>query len=67
MENNNGLDSRVMSQKLKGDTFPDETSGAFLDNSISAFFDEIISHTNQTKGSIIRDANIPRNIIISHE
>lgn len=60
MENNNVLDSKVMNQKLKGDIFPGDPSDTFLDNSINSFFEELIAHTGQTKGQIIRDANIPR-------
>lgn len=60
MENNNGLDSSMMNQILKGDAFPDDESGAFLTNSINTFFEELFSHTDHTKSSIIRDANIPR-------
>lgn len=61
MDNSTGsLDSTVMNQILKGDTFPDAGSGAFLDNSIKIFFDELLSKTGQSKSEIIRDANIPR-------
>jgi hypothetical protein len=52
-------DSQVMQDKLKGDSFP-EGEGAFLDDSIRAFFDELFENTKLRKSDVIRKANIAR-------
>jgi len=53
------LNSQVMQEKLKGDSFPEDW-GEFLDDDIRAFFDELFLHTKQHKSDVIRKANIAR-------
>ena len=53
------LDTKLMQEKLKGDSFPDNWNG-FLDDDIRAFFDELLNQTGQKKSEIIRKANLSR-------
>ena len=60
MSSQDELNSVRVNQILKGDSFPNDDESTFMDSNIAAFFDDLLSKTNQTKGDIIRDANIPR-------
>lgn len=53
-------DSQAMDQILKGDTFPEDFPGVFLDDSIRTFFDELLTVKKTSKSAVIRSANIPR-------
>ena len=53
------LNTQLMNEKLKGDTFPSDWE-SFLDEDIRAFFDELLYKTGQKKSEIIQKANIPR-------
>ena len=53
------LNTQLMEEKLKGDAFPDSWD-EFLDDSIRAFFDELIEHTGKRRSDVIRKANISR-------
>jgi len=53
------LNTSVMQDKLKGDTFP-ENWGEFLDDDIHAFFDELIELKGRKRSDVIRRANISR-------
>ncbi len=59
MKKNKSLNTQLMNEKLKGDTFPTEGEN-FLDEDIRAFFDELLYETGQKKSEIIQKANIPR-------
>ena len=59
MNNKNPLDTQMMNEKLKGDTFPEMEEG-FLDDDIRAFFDELLYETGQKKSEIIQKSNISR-------
>ena len=59
MKKNKSLNTQLMNEKLKGDTFPAEGEN-FLDEDIRAFFDELLYETGQKKSEIIQKANIPR-------
>ena len=59
MKEKKTLDTQMMNEKLKGDTFPTELEN-FLDEDIRAFFDELLYETGQKKSEIIQKANIPR-------
>lgn len=56
-DNDNTLDTNAMSQKLKGDSFPED---AFLNSDVKLFFDELFAQTELSKSDIIREANLPR-------
>lgn len=53
------LDTQMMNEKLKGDTFPGVEEG-FLDDDIRTFFDELLYETGQKKSEIIQKSNISR-------
>ena len=53
------LDSQIMQDKLKGDSFP-ENWDEFLDGDIRAFFDELIELKGHRRSDVIRKANISR-------
>ena len=60
--NDNGktpLDTNLMQEKLKGDSFPEDW-GEFLDDDIRAFFDELIELQGKRRSDVIRKANIQR-------
>ena len=57
--NNEPLNSQVMNDKLKGDSFPDSWN-EFLDDDIFAFFNELIEKTGLKRSDVIRKANISR-------
>lgn len=57
--NKQPLDTQLMQERLKGDTFP-ENWGEFLDDNIRVFFDELLNQTGQKKREIIRSANLSR-------
>ena len=57
--NKKPLDTQLMQERLKGDTFP-ENWGEFLDDNIRVFFDELLNQTGQKKSEIIRSANLSR-------
>ena len=51
------LNSELMHQKLKGDTFPEDFDG-FLDENIKKFFIELFEQKGMVRADIIRRANI---------
>ena len=53
------LDTNIMQEKLKGDSFP-ESWNEFLDGDIRAFFDELIELQGRRRSDVIRKANIER-------
>lgn len=53
------LDTKLMQEKLKGDTFP-QNWDEFLDDNIRVFFDDLLNQTEQKKSEIIRNANLSR-------
>ncbi len=53
------LNTSVMQEKLKGDSFP-EAWEEFLDDDVRLFFDEVLERTGRRKADVIRRANIPR-------
>ncbi|HCY06383.1 MAG: hypothetical protein WBH68_05785 [Erysipelotrichaceae bacterium] len=53
------FDTKLMQEKLKGDTFPDDWDD-FLDDNIRIFFDELLEKTGLKKSEIIRKANLSR-------
>ncbi|HHU52991.1 MAG TPA: hypothetical protein GXZ43_02780 [Clostridiaceae bacterium] len=55
----NPLDTSLMHEKLKGDSFP-QNRDDFLDDDIREFFDQIFSETGQKKSEVIRKANLSR-------
>lgn len=57
--NRKPLDTQLMQEKLKGDTFP-QNWGEFLDDNIRVFFDDLLNQTGQKKSEIIRKANLSR-------
>lgn len=57
--NKKSLDTKLMQEKLKGDTFPQDWD-EFLDDNIRVFFDELLNQTGQKKSEIIRNANLSR-------
>ena len=59
MKEKKTLNTQLMNEKLKGDTFPTELEN-FLDEDIRSFFDELLYETGQKKSEIIQKANIPR-------
>lgn len=59
MRKKESLDTVMMNEKLKGDTFPTDWEG-FMDEDIRGFFDELLYTTGQKKSEIIQKANIPR-------
>ena len=59
MKKKETLNTHLMNEKLKGDTFPLELED-FLDEDIRVFFDELLYETGQKKSEIIQKANIPR-------
>ncbi|MBO4697556.1 MAG: hypothetical protein J5643_09825 [Lachnospiraceae bacterium] len=59
MKNKDSLNTQMMNEKLKGDTFPQEWE-EFLDDDIRSFFDELLYETGQKKSEIIQKANIAR-------
>lgn len=58
-ENKRSLDTRIMQERLKGDTFPQDWD-EFLNDSIRVFFDDLLNQTGQKKSEIIRNANLSR-------
>ena len=59
MRKEDSLNTKKMTETLKGDTFPQDWDN-FLDEDIRAFFDELLFSTGQKKSEIILKANIPR-------
>lgn len=57
--NKKSLDTRLMHEKLKGDSFPRDME-EFLDDDIKNFFDDLLNKTGQKKSDVIRNANISR-------
>lgn len=57
--NRRALDTRLMHEKLKGDSFPQDQED-FLDDDIRDFFDVLLNETGQKKSEIIRKANLSR-------
>ncbi len=55
----NPLDTKLMQEQLKGDSFPQHWD-AFLDDDIRAFFDDLLTQTGQKKSEVIRKANLSR-------
>ena len=53
------LDTNIMQDKLKGDSFPEDW-GEFLNDDIRAFFDELVEKTGRRRSEAIRKANISR-------
>ena len=53
------LNTSIMQDKLKGDSFP-ENWDEFLDDDIRSFFDEIIERTGHRRSDVIRKSNISR-------
>ncbi|NLL91630.1 MAG: hypothetical protein GX222_04320 [Ruminococcaceae bacterium] len=53
------LNTILMHEKLKGESFPDNWEG-FLDDDIRNFFDALLNETKQKKSEIIRKANLSR-------
>ncbi|RRD96421.1 hypothetical protein EII17_00195 [Clostridiales bacterium COT073_COT-073] len=58
-ENGKRLDTSLMQEKLKGDSFP-QNWDEFLDDNIRLFFDQLFEQTQQKKSDVIRKANISR-------
>ena len=58
-ENERSLNTRLMQEKLKGDTFPQDWED-FLDDDIRNFFDALLNDTGQKKSEIIKKANLSR-------
>jgi hypothetical protein len=54
------LDSQLMLNRLKEDSFPNMDNQVFLDDGIRAFFDELFQTTGLKKSDVIRKANISR-------
>lgn len=59
MRKEDSLNTKLMNEKLKGDTFPMDWEN-YLDEDIRCFFDELLYKTGQKKSEIIQKANIPR-------
>lgn len=57
--NKKTLDTKLMQERLKGDTFP-QNWDEFLDDNIRVFFDKLLNETGQKKSEIIRNANLSR-------
>ncbi|NLJ70057.1 MAG: hypothetical protein GX328_01140 [Clostridiaceae bacterium] len=55
----NPLDTSLMHEKLKGDSFP-QNWDEFLDDDIRDFFDQLFIITGQKKSDVIRKANLSR-------
>ena len=55
----NPLDTSLMHEKLKGDSFPQNWED-FLDDDIREFFDQSLNVTGQKKSNVIRKANLSR-------
>ncbi len=53
------FDTRLMQEKLKGDTFPQDWD-EFLDDNIRLFFDNLLNESGLKKSDIIRKANLSR-------
>lgn len=53
------LDTQLMQERLKGETFPQDWN-AFLEEDIRGFFDELLNETGQKKSEIIQKANLSR-------
>lgn len=53
------FDTRLMQERLKGDTFPKDWD-EFLDDNIRLFFDELLNKSGKKKSEIIRKANLSR-------
>ena len=51
------LDTNLMQEKLKGDSFPEDWD-EFLDGDICAFFNELIELQGKRRSDVIRKANI---------
>ena len=59
MKSKDSLNTQLMNERLKGDTFPPEMED-FLDEDIRGFFDELLFETGMKKSEIIQEANIAR-------
>lgn len=55
----NPLDTSLMHEKLKGDSFPRNWE-EFLDDDIREFFDQLLNITGQKKSDVIKKANLSR-------
>ncbi|MDR2493413.1 MAG: hypothetical protein LBD25_08175 [Coriobacteriales bacterium] len=60
MTSGHELDSQVMMNKLKGDSFPQGGWESFLDPDIRDFFNELFLATGHQRSTVIRNANIAR-------
>lgn len=58
-DNKRDLNTALMQEKLKGDSFPQDWE-EFLDDNIRCFFDALLLETGQKKSEIIRRANLSR-------
>lgn len=62
MDEQKRLDSQMMQNRLKGDSFPadGEWSSSFIDTDVRDFFDELFLRTGLRRADIIRKAYIDR-------